>query len=176
MCKKSTWSSFKVIRLLVIGLVFFYFYKSWSSELPPRIDSVVVYKKESFHLEMVPGLATLMRFPCRVERAIEGNKSVSEVVLNEQFPKDIVVSLKAGTKLATNLIVTCTNNPNPFVFDIHPNQNHHRDVLVISRQAQRSLLPSLVKSKNKATEKNRPGGVNSPKTKTLLPGKVITNE
>lgn len=137
MFKKLSLSSANMHKKAGIIVVIWAQITAFSSEIPRRIDTVSVVQGESFHLEMVPGLGTLLNFPCDVERAILGNQTIANIILTEKFPRELVVTLVSGTTSATNLIVTCVNNKNPFVFDVDPNPSHHRDVVIINRQVRK---------------------------------------
>jgi hypothetical protein len=119
--------SFKIL-LVVLSALF-----SVSSQASgiKRIRSIVVDKGEVQRVMMVPGLASVILFPCDVDEAVVGRQEDLKVQISPTTKRQLTLSLSSGASGSTNLLIRCGDKSDPFVFDIISNHLVHQDVVKV---------------------------------------------
>lgn len=130
---------------------------------PKRIQSILFDKGEPHRIYLVPGLGTVIVFPCFVSDGFIGDESQATVRFSPTTKRNLLLSLKSTAVHATNLIVRCENQSSHFVFDIIPNRQTHQDVLEINSSFGRpEFITHLIMKEDLNPQENR---------EALIPGK-----
>lgn len=101
---------------------------------PKRIQSIFLNRGEAYKINVVPGLATVIKLPCFGADAISGDESQVTVRFSPTTKKELQINMKSTFSRATNLIVRCEGQSTHLVFDLVPSRSVHQDILEV-RQA-----------------------------------------
>jgi len=96
---------------------------------PKRIQSIAFDKGETHRIFVVPGLASVIKFPCFGADALSGDESQVSVRFSPTTKKELQISMRSSFSRPTNLIVRCEGQSDHFVFDLIPSRSIHQDVL-----------------------------------------------
>ncbi len=81
---------------------------------------------------MVPGLASVVTFPCDIDEAIVGREQdLKALVSPTTKKKQLTLFLSSGASQSTNLLVRCGDKKDLFVFDVISNRTIHQDVFKV---------------------------------------------
>lgn len=101
---------------------------------PKRIQSIILNRGEAQKINVVPGLASVIKLPCFGADAISGDESQVTVRFSPTTKKELQINMKSTFSKPTNLIIRCEGQDTHFVFDLVPSRNVHQDILEV-RQA-----------------------------------------
>lgn len=96
-----------------------------------RLQALRFDKSKVQKIHLVPGLGSMISFPCLIEEAFLGRSEDLMVQISPKDKKILFLNLKLNSSLPTNLIVRCVIEKNIFIFDIIPNKTNHQDFVEI---------------------------------------------
>lgn len=96
-----------------------------------RIQAFRFDQSQTQTISLSAGLGSRLLLPCPVLEVLVGRTEDLKAEISPNDPKVVYLNLKKTLSSPTNLIVTCENNRNVFVFDIVPSNQNHQDIVEI---------------------------------------------
>lgn len=96
-----------------------------NSNIPPRIGSITVDKRQVQKLYIAQGRSSILIFPCNIKTLSTGPTKDISALLNERDSKILEVWLSRSAGQPAGLKVIC--NEHLFAFDVIPSNITHQD-------------------------------------------------
>lgn len=100
-------------------------------DMPKRIQSLIIDRGEVSKISLVPGLGSIMLFPCSIDEVFLGRQSEVSVQVSPTTKNSVLLSLKSWSSEPTNLFVKCKRARSYFVFDLISSHSLHQDLIEI---------------------------------------------